>query len=435
MFIFQSVSLYSQIERIIGISDPKFSVMRDHFYKQFPKYSEQNYSDDKSGYLRREHTDKNYTHFKRWEDFWSTRLMPDGTFPPSNVLIDAIVEKNAQKAKSKFEQKLSAKPEWSIIGPVEIPIGGGNGRINCIQMHPNLPNLIWAGSAAGGAWKSTDYGQTWKTTCDDLFSMGVSDIAMPWNNPNIVYLATGDHDGGHTYTIGVMKSTDGGSTWNSTGLTLITSQTQQIYRLLADPKAAGKLSAATSQGLQVTTDAGVTWSKKSTINFRDLEIRTDNPLILIGCTGSEIHRSTDGGNTWAKIITTIPTTIGRISLAISPANQEYMYALCSDNSKGSGFGGLYRSIDGGKTWVRRSNTPNILSHSVDGSGAGGQGFYDLTIACSYKQPNHVIIGGINVWRSTDGGTTWDIGMELMVIPMFMQMSMIWIIYLIQIKRS
>jgi len=408
MFIFQSVSLYSQIERIIGISDPKFSVMRDHFYKQFPKYSEQSYSDEKSGYLRREHTDKNYTHFKRWEDFWSTRLMPDGTFPPSNLISDAIFEKNALKAKNKFEQKLSSKPEWSIIGPIEIPKGGGNGRINCIQMHPNLPNLIWAGSAAGGAWKSTDYGQTWKTTCDDLFSMGVSDIAMPWNNPNIVYLATGDDDAGSTYTIGVVKSTDGGTTWNPTGLTWVTSQTQQIYRLLADPKAAGKLYAATSQGLQVTTDAGVTWSKKSNINFRDLEMRTDNPLIMIGCTGSEIHRSTDGGNTWTKITTTIPTTIGRISLAISPANQEYMYALCSDNSKGSGFGGLYRSVDGGKTWARRSNTPNILSHSVDGSGTGGQGWYDLTIACSYKQPNHVIIGGVNVWRSTDGGTTWEI---------------------------
>ncbi len=406
--LMQSSALFSQIEKIIGITDPKFSVMRDHFYKQFPKYSEQNYSNEKEGYLRREHTDKNYTHFKRWEEFWSNRLMPDGTFPPANIISDAIFEKNAQKAKRKAEQTFSGKPNWTIIGPIEIPKGGGNGRINCIQMHPNLPNLIWAGSAAGGAWKSTDYGQTWKTTCDDLFSMGVSDIAMPWNNPNIVYLATGDDDAGTTYTIGVVKSTDGGLTWNPTGLTWTTSQNQQIYRLLADPKAAGKLYAATSQGLHVTTDAGVTWSKKSNLNFRDLEQRSDNPLIMIGCTGSEIHRSTDGGNTWTKITTSIPTTIGRISLAISPANQEYMYALCSDNSKGSGFGGLYRSVDGGKTWVRRSNTPNILSHSVDGSGTGGQGWYDLTIGCSYKQPNHIVIGGVNIWRSTDGGTTWEI---------------------------
>jgi hypothetical protein len=84
-----------------------------------------------------------------------------------------------------------------------------------------------------------------------------------------------------------------------------------------------------------------------------------------------------------------------------------MYALCSDNSKGSGFGGLYRSVDGGKTWVRRSNTPNILSHSVDGSGTGGQGWYDLAIETSPTDANYVLVGGINIFRSTNGGTNWS----------------------------
>lgn len=400
------VPLQAQIEQVIGITDDKFSVMRDHFYKQHPKYSEQTYGTG-SGYLRREHTDKNYTHFKRWEEFWSNRLMPDGTFPSGLMITNAINQKHEQRASTKNEQKLGADPQWSLIGPVQIPKNGGNGRINCITMHPNLTNLLWAGSAAGGAWKSTDFGQTWITTCDDLFSMGVSDIAMPWNNPNIVYLATGDDDAGTTYTMGVVKSTDGGATWNQTGLSYQTSSKQQIYRLLAHPTIAGKLYAATSQGLFITTDAGVTWQKKSTINFRDLEIRP-NSEIMIGCEGRDIHRSTDGGNTWAKITTSIPTTVGRISIAISPANPDYMYALCSDNAKGSGFGGLYRSVDGGRTWVSRSTTPNILSHSVDGSGSGGQGWYDLTIACSYKQPNHIIIGGVNIWRSTDGGANWTI---------------------------
>jgi len=405
--VVSNLSLNAQIENIIGITDPKFSVMRDYYYKNHPKYNQQTFATQEGGYVRIEHIDKNHTHFKRWEDFWSQRLMPDGTFPSSALIPNAIQEKLQNRVVNKFEKTFSSDPQWSIIGPVQIPKGGGNGRINCITMHPNVTNLIWAGSAAGGAWKSTDFGQTWKTTCDDLFSMGVSDIAMPWNNPNIVYLATGDDDAGCTYTIGVIKSTDGGATWNPTGLTYTTSSTQQIYRLLAHPTMAGKLYAATSQGLFVTTDAGVTWQKKSTINFRDLEIRPASE-IMIGCTGSEIHRSTDGGNTWAKVTTSIPTTIGRISLAISPANPDYMYALCSDNSKGSGFGGVYRSIDGGKSWVSRSTSPNILSHSVDGAGSGGQGWYDLTIACSYKQPNHIIVGGVNIWKSTDGGASWTI---------------------------
>ncbi len=409
LFVFcavQSVRLQAQIDQVIGITDDKFSVMRDHFYKQNPKYSEQSYG-SQSEYLRIEHTDKNFTHFKRWEQFWSNRLMPDGTFPSTMMITNAINQKLEQRAIKKNESKFGADPQWTLIGPVQIPKNGGNGRINCITMHPNLTNLIWAGSAAGGAWKSTDFGQTWTTTCDDLFSMGVSDIAMPWNNPNIVYLATGDDDAGCTYTIGVMKSTDGGISWNQTGLSYQTSSRQQIHRLLSHPTIAGKLYAATSQGLFVTSDAGATWQKKSTINFRDLEIRPGSE-VMIGCEGRDIHRSTDGGNTWAKITTSIPNSVGRISLAISPANPDYMYALCADNAKGWGFGGLYRSVDGGKTWVSRSTTPNILSHSVDGSQAGGQGWYDLTIACSYKQPNHIIIGGVNIWRSTDGGANWTI---------------------------
>lgn len=398
---------FGQIEQIIGTSDEKFSVMRDYFYKNNPKYSEQTYATKESGYLRLEHTDKNYTHFKRWESFWAHRLMPDGTFPNGELIINAINDKLSQRIRSKSEKPFGADPQWSIVGPIQVPKGGGNGRINCITLHPNVPSLIWVGSAAGGAWKSTDYGQSWSTTCDDLFSMGVSDIAMPWNDPNIVYLATGDDDAGSTYSTGIVKSTDGGKNWNPTDLTFQTSARQQIYRLISHPTIAGKLYAATSQGLYITTNAGAKWDKKSTYNFRDLEIRPGSD-IMIGCEGKEIYRSTDAGNTWTKITTSIPATVGRISLAVSPANPDYMYALLSDNAKGNGFGGLYRSVDGGKTWVSRSTTPNILSHSVDGSSAGGQGWYDLAIACSAKQPNHIIIGGVNVWRSTDGGANWTI---------------------------
>lgn len=408
LFASTKIAVFGQIEQIIGITDSKYSVMRDHFYKLNPKYAEHNYGSKEFGYLRIEHTDKNLTHFKRWENFWANRLMPDGTFPSSELIINAINQKQQQRLKQKNEQLFASDPQWSIVGPIQIPKGGGNGRINCITVHPNLTNLIWAGSAAGGAWKSTDFGKSWATTCDDLFSMGVSDIAMPWDNPNIVYLATGDDDAGCTYTTGVLKSTDAGKTWNPTELSFQTSSREQIYRLLAHPTQAGKLYAATSQGLYITTNAGVKWEKKTpTYNFRDLEIRPGSD-IMIGCVGRDIYRSTDAGNTWTKVTTSIPSTIGRISLAISPANPDYMYALCSDNAKQSGFGGLYRSVDGGKTWVSRSTAPNILSHSVDGSGTGGQGWYDLTIACSYKQPNHIVIGGVNIWRSTDGGTSWTI---------------------------
>ncbi|MFZ9814933.1 MAG: VPS10 domain-containing protein [Candidatus Kapaibacteriota bacterium] len=421
LFVSTKIAVFGQIEQIIGITDSKYSVMRDHFYKQNPKYAEHIYGSKESEYLRIEQTDKNLTHFKRWENFWANRLMPDGTFPSSELIINAINQKQQQRLKQKkYEQLFASDPKWSLVGPIQTPNGGGNGRINCITVHPNLTNLIWVGSAAGGAWKSTDFGDTWNTTCDDLFSMGVSDIAMPWDNPNIVYLATGDDDAGCTYSTGILKSTDAGKTWNPTELSFQTSSRQQIYRLLAHPTQAGKLYAATSQGLYITTNAGVKWEKKTpTYNFRDLEIRPGSD-IMIGCVGRDIYRSTDAGNTWTKLTTSIPSTIGRISLAISPANPDYMYALCSDNAKQSGFGGLYRSVDGGKTWVSRSTAPNILSHSVDGSGTGGQGWYDLTIACSYSVQQMVGLLGLSVL----------IGMAIGVHLMFMLMFMTWSISLI-----
>lgn len=108
LFVFcavQSVRLQAQIDQVIGITDDKFSVMRDHFYKQNPKYSEQSYG-SQSEYLRIEHTDKNFTHFKRWEQFWSNRLMPDGTFPSSMMITNAINQKLEQRAIKKMNQSL-----------------------------------------------------------------------------------------------------------------------------------------------------------------------------------------------------------------------------------------------------------------------------------------------------------------------------------------
>jgi photosystem II stability/assembly factor-like uncharacterized protein len=406
LVLINAVSAYAQIHELIGTNPGNFFEMRDFYYKsRAGKVS----TDQKLGYspFKPEFTRAGENHFKRWEYFWAGRVMDDGSFPSGELMMKAINDKAAQKAlKQKSETKLSAQAEWKHVGPKDIPQGGGAGRINCIQLHPLNPSLIWAGAAAGGAWKSTDMGRSWSSSTDNLLSIGVSDIAIEPTDINTVYLATGDDDLGTTYTIGVMKSTDGGQTWRETGLKYTTNVTAQIYRLLTHPKINGRLWAATSGGLFYSADAGTTWTKKSDRQFRDLEIRTDNPNILFGCQGNIIYRSTDGGDNWVQSSTNIPNTIGRISIAISPVNQDYIYALCSDNAKNTGFGGVYRSIDGGKTWVLRSSTPNVLGGSVDGSDNRGQGWYDLTIACSYSNANSVIIGGINVWRSTDGANSW-----------------------------
>ena len=112
---------------------------------------------------------------------------------------------------------------WSQVGPDDVPLqsnGGkrGIGRVNTISFHPSDPNIIYIGAPAGGFWKSNNNRQTWSTSTDFLTNLGVSDIAIDPVNPDIIYIITGDRDAGDTYSYGLLKSNDGGNTFNLTGL-------------------------------------------------------------------------------------------------------------------------------------------------------------------------------------------------------------------------
>ncbi|MDK9701106.1 MAG: hypothetical protein OEM52_13270, partial [bacterium] len=166
---------------------------------------------------------KGYKAFMRKRWFWDRRL-------------DETGELNSAKHWQGWEEKQRLFPvsatdeaDWLPVGPAMIPTsGGGVGRVNCVTIHPSNPNIIWVGAASGGAWRSSDGGSTWETTTDYLPLLGVTSIVIDYVNPNVIYLATGDNDGGNTYSVGILKSTDGGDTWNQTGLTYQTTN----YRIL-----------------------------------------------------------------------------------------------------------------------------------------------------------------------------------------------------------
>jgi hypothetical protein len=166
-----------------------------------------------------------YKPFKRWENYWKAFVKPDGTLPTGKELLDQYNSykslRSAQK-NSNTSSLLADESNWQPVGPFSHVNTGswssGQGRVNVVVKDPLSASTYYAGAPAGGFWKSTDNGQTWNTSTDDLPQIGVSGIAIDASNTNIIYIATGDDDAGDSYSVGVMKSIDGGNTWNITGL-------------------------------------------------------------------------------------------------------------------------------------------------------------------------------------------------------------------------
>ncbi|MCC6845416.1 MAG: T9SS type A sorting domain-containing protein [Bacteroidetes bacterium] len=357
-----------------------------------------------------------YNQYKRWEWFWEDRLYPSGELPQPDILLRESRKLEARKRKAESNLGITAEQKWHEIGPIVIPASGtgGAGRVNNVTILPDFPNLMWAATAGGGAWKSTDAGKTWRNTTDRLPTLGVTDIALVPANPNIVYLATGDGDGpgGYdqpiAYSAGVLKSVDGGETWQSTGLQYNTTAQRRIYRLLHHPEIANTLMAATDNGIFKTTDGGTTWTQKAAGAYRDMEYKPEEPNIMYSCGGNIVYRSTDGGETWKSLAASIPENIGRMAIAVTYANPEYIYIVTARRGSWD-FGGFYRSTNSGETWQLTATAPNIIGRDLNGFDTDNQqGWYDLCVAASNNKSNTVYVGGINIWKSTNGGSTWTI---------------------------
>ncbi len=357
-----------------------------------------------------------FEQYKRWEWFWEQRVNQDGTFPKASVTFDAW--RNYVNAHSEsIARSVQQNGNWSFIGPTNSQGGyDGLGRISTIAFHPTDSSTLWIGTPAGGLWKTTDKGTTWTTSTDNLPVLGISDIAIHPTNPNIMYIATGDGDGGSLYgngdtkSVGILKSVNGGATWDTTGMNW-TVQTQKLIRRLAlNPQNSNTLLAATSDGIYRSADAGISWSQTQTGSFIDITFKPgDGSVVYASNKGanSQIWRSADGGLTWSAV-TAFNNNISRIQLAVTPANPDIVKAIASKSGIN---GGVYSSSNSGISFstVYDSSAANIFGYECDGSDmTSGQGDYDLCISISPTDSNIVTIGTINTWLSTDGGSNWAI---------------------------
>ncbi len=365
---------------------------------------------------------KGYKQFKRWEWYWEPRILPNGKFPSSSVTWDEY--HNYLKSHPQIENKMMSSADWEFKGPSTTPGGyNGLGRINCMAFHPSNANTFWVGSPAGGLWKTTNGGITWTTNTDNLPVLGITDIAIDPTNANIMYIATGDGNlgslsaltggsEGDTKSIGVLKSTNGGSTWSATGLNWNVTSGKLIGRLIINPTNPQILIVAASDGIWRSTNGGSTWSNVQNGYFRDLEFKPNDPSIIYASTYSpwgdaEIYRSTNSGTSWSSVAT-LPNVM-RINLAVSANDPSLVDALCANTN--SGLAGLWYSGDSGATfqqYFNSNNSNNLLHNSYNASGAGGQGHYDLAYAINPNNASDIWIGGVNTWNSSDAGSNWYI---------------------------
>jgi photosystem II stability/assembly factor-like uncharacterized protein len=316
---------------------------------------------------------------------------------------------------------------WSALGP-----GNIGGRTRAILIHPTTPDTMWAAGVAGGIWKTTDGGANWSPKADLLVNIAVNSMILDPRDPNHLYAGTGEgfFNADGVRGAGILQSLDGGESWTRLASTA-TPDFYYVQKITMSKGSSQRIYAATRTGVWRTNDAGASWAKVldgSAVNgCMDVTLQTDRSLAFVfaSCgtfTQAAVYRALDtaGTQTWTKVLS--PANMGRTSLAIAPSNQNVIYALAASNQSGNfldGLLGVYRSSDSGKTWtLRASNTSAqplntvLLSNPVyaflSACGFGtsqylNQGWYDNVIAVDPKNPDVVWAGGIDLFRSDDGG--------------------------------
>ena len=352
--------------------------------------------------------DENYEKFKRWEWYWESRVNPvTGAFPKTTAW-DVY---NKYMAQQPAAIQNATNGNWVSVGPDKTPGGyAGLGRINCVAFSPLDTNTLYVGAASGGVWKTTNLGQTWTPLGDFNMALGVADIVVEnHGGQDIVFLGTGDKDHWDTYSVGVLKSTDGGQTWNKTGLSWNYTDYAMVYRILKDPFDDNILWVSTNKGLYKTTDAGNTFTRIDAHHFREIEFQPgSNTTMFAGDSWGGIFYSVDGGNSWTQVVDKSNSGGGRVAIAVSADSANVVYGLISDKNNQDGLLAVYRSRDNGRTFEVVQDTINLLGWNCSGTDTGGQGWYDLVLVADPNDANTVYVGGVNNWVSHDGGHNWSL---------------------------
>jgi len=316
---------------------------------------------------------------------------------------------NKKPVEKMNETSAAANLSWRSIGPANM-----GGRVADVEGVPGDPNIVYVATGAGGIFKTTNGGMNWTPIFDRQTSISIGDIALEPGNPDVIWVGTGESNVRNSVSFGdgVYKSTDGGKTWKNMGLR----DTNTISKIVINPRnpdiayvaAVGHTWGANEErGVFMTTDGGKTWTKTLYIDqfhgASDLAIDPQNPNILYAgmwrferkpwtfTSGDElggVFRSVDGGRTWNKIDKGLPKLIGRIGLSVAASNPNVVYAMLESKD-----GTLYRSDNKGETFQQVNKNQNIVQ----------RGFYYTRVRVDPTNEDKVYAVSSPLFVSSDGG--------------------------------
>lgn len=285
--------------------------------------------------------------------------------------------------------------EFRSVGPATT-----SGRIADIAIHPENENIWYVAVGSGGVWKTENAGTTWKPIFDDQSSYSIGSIAIDPNNPERIWVGTGENVGGRhiAFGDGIYLSENGGDSWKNMGL----ENSEHLSTIIVHPDNSDVVWVASQgplwskggqRGLYKTTDGGATWTRTlgddAWTGVTDIVINPEDPSVLYAATwdrhrtvaaymgggpGTALYKSTDGGDTWEKLEKGIPSSnLGKIGLAISPFDPNTIYAAIELDRR---TGGLFISRDAGASWEKQSDAV---------SGGTGPHYYQELYASPHQE--------------------------------------------------
>ncbi len=325
--------------------------------------------------------------------FFDERAYPNGYIPA-----DAYKKAMDQKLQMKTDNDNPEAVTWTSLGPTPgyySSYGNISSRIVTGAYNPSNPNIIYIGPACGGVWKTTDGGTNWQPLTDNQVSLSMGAIAIDPVNPSIIYAGTGEatYSGASYYGRGLLKSTDAGATW--TNITSGLPSSSYFSRIVIRPGTTSYLLAALgNSGLYRSTNSGVNWTQAVSGRCDDVIFTPGGDTAFIVGSGSLFKRSVDGGATFATFGSSGLPTGSRTHFDLCASATSIMYAAVYTSTTFT----VHKSTNKGLNWVQVSSGTNF---------SGSQAWYDMYLRVNPQNSNQVFVGTIDIFRSTDGGTTFS----------------------------